>query len=87
MEKKSVEEELAVLRLEVDKLKKSRNDIPPHRHCLNCGIAIPPEKTFCSKKCEDEWNAMLKRKRVTMYVWMVFIIILVFILYLSMGGA
>ncbi len=87
MENKSVDEEVAMLRLEVDKLKKSKNEIPPHKHCLNCGIAIPPDKTFCSKKCEDEWNAMLRKKKINMYVWLVFMAILILLLFLGMGGA
>jgi len=33
-----------------------------HRHCLNCGISIPPEETFCSEKCKDEY--IKKRKKM-----------------------
>ena len=87
MDSRNLEEEIAKLRLEVDRLKKDRDKIPPHKHCLNCGIAIPPDKTFCSKKCEDEWNTMLKRKKMTFYVWMVFMAILIVIMFLAMGGA
>ena len=87
MEKNSLEEEVAMLRLEVDKLKNMKSEIPPHKHCLNCGISIPPDKTFCSKKCEEEWNAMLRKKKINMYVWLVFMAILILLLFVSMGGA
>ena len=46
------------------------SDIPPHRHCPVCGISIPPEEEFCSKKCERAWQeAMRKRKRSATILW------------------
>ena len=33
-----------------------------HKHCLNCGISIPPEETFCSERCKDEY--VKKRKKI-----------------------
>ena len=86
MNDKSMEEEMQLLRLEVDRLKKSTSGIAPHRHCLNCGISIPPDKTFCSKKCEAEWNAIIRKKKINMYVWMLFLVILLVILFFTMGG-
>jgi len=32
-----------------------------HKHCLNCGISIPPDEVFCSEKCRNEY--MKKRKK------------------------
>jgi predicted nucleic acid-binding Zn ribbon protein len=32
-----------------------------HKHCINCGISIPPEEVFCSEKCREEY--MKKRKK------------------------
>ena len=87
MESKPLEEEVTLLRMEVDRLKKAKNEIPPHKHCINCGAAIPPDKTFCSKKCEDEWNAMLRKKKINMYVWLAFMVILIILLFLAMGEA
>ena len=73
-------DEIEELKLEIDALKKEIHEIPPHKHCLNCGVAIPPDKTFCSKKCEDEWNNMVKRKKKFTYIWLLFLGILVIIL-------
>jgi predicted nucleic acid-binding Zn ribbon protein len=39
------------------------SDIPAHRHCPVCGISIPPEEEFCSKKCERAWEDAMRRKR------------------------
>ncbi len=39
------------------------SDIPAHKHCPVCGISIPPDEEFCSKKCEKQWNEMIKRKK------------------------
>ncbi|HIP15738.1 MAG TPA: DUF2116 family Zn-ribbon domain-containing protein [Methanothermococcus okinawensis] len=52
-----------------------------HRHCLNCGISIPPDETFCSERCKDEY--IKKRKRVmriqliTLFVIFVILVVLV----------
>ncbi len=73
-------DEIEELKMEIDALKKEVHEIPPHKHCLNCGVAIPPDKTFCSKKCEDEWNNMVKRKKKFTYIWLLFLGILVIIL-------
>ncbi len=73
------------LRLEIDRLKNHVGKIPPHKHCLNCGIAIPPDKTFCSKKCENEWNAMIRKKKMNMYIWLAMLAILLIILVASAG--
>ena len=81
-----LKEEVERLRLEINRLKSERNKIPPHKHCLNCGIAIPPDKTFCSKKCEDEWNAMIKKKKMNTYIWMALLAILLIILVVSAGA-
>ncbi len=86
MQPKNPEEEITRLRIELDRLKNSINQIPPHKHCLNCGISIPPDRTFCSQKCEREWNAMLRKKKINLYVWMVFMAILILILFMAMGG-
>ncbi len=80
-----IKNEIESLRVEINRLK-TKKEIAPHRHCMNCGIAIPPDKQFCSKKCEEEWNAMLRRKKTTMYIWMLFMVILIIIFMALMGG-
>jgi predicted nucleic acid-binding Zn ribbon protein len=32
-----------------------------HKHCINCGISIPPNEIFCSEKCKEEY--LKKRKK------------------------
>ncbi len=86
MDEKKIMEELTLLKREVENLKEEKKSITPHKHCLNCGIAIPPDKTFCSKKCEEQWNAMLKKKKINLYVWMAFMAILIVLLFVGMGG-
>ena len=79
----NLEEQIQDLKFEVEGLKRERGNIVPHKHCLNCGIAIPPDKTFCSKKCEEQWNAMVKRKKRFTYIWLGFLLILMLILIAS----
>ncbi|AVB76069.1 DUF2116 family Zn-ribbon domain-containing protein [Methanococcus maripaludis] len=33
-----------------------------HKHCINCGLSIPPEESFCSQKCKEEF--VQKRKKM-----------------------
>ena len=48
------------------------SDIPAHKHCPVCGISIPPEEEFCSKKCERAWqDAMRKRKKSATILWII----------------
>ncbi len=77
-----LEEEVQELKFQLDSLKRESVDIVPHKHCLNCGIAIPPDKTFCSKKCENEWNEMIRKKKRFTYIWFLFLtILLIFLLF------
>jgi len=52
-----------------------------HRHCLNCGISIPPEETFCSEKCKDEYIKKRKKMlRIQLAVlFLIFVVLLVFV--------
>ena len=79
-------DEIEGLKLEINALRKEMKNIPPHKHCLNCGAAIPPDKDFCSKKCEDEWKRMIKKKKQFTYIWLIFLAILLLILLLTSGS-
>jgi len=52
-----------------------------HRHCLNCGISIPPEETFCSERCKDEY--IKKRKRMLriqlISLFLIFLVLVIFV--------
>jgi len=52
-----------------------------HRHCLNCGISIPPDETFCSEKCKDEY--IKKRKRIMraqlIVLFVIFVVLVIFV--------
>ncbi|MBW9223454.1 DUF2116 family Zn-ribbon domain-containing protein [Methanothermococcus sp. SCGC AD-155-E23] len=52
-----------------------------HRHCLNCGISIPPEETFCSERCKDEY--IKKRKRMlriqSISLFLIFLVLVIFV--------
>ncbi len=59
-----------------------------HKHCLNCGISIPPDETFCSPKCMEEY--MRKRKKAIRTQWILtlimFGIIIFYLVYMFMKG-
>lgn len=43
-------------------------DIPSHKHCVNCGVSIDPDKETCSDRCQVEWDKMIKRKKFWNYL-------------------
>jgi predicted nucleic acid-binding Zn ribbon protein len=42
--------------------------VTDHKHCLNCGVSISPDKENCSAKCQEEWDKMIKRKKFWNYL-------------------
>jgi predicted nucleic acid-binding Zn ribbon protein len=52
-----------------------------HKHCINCGISIPPEEIFCSEKCREEY--MKKRKKAMrnqqMFLLMMILVIAIYV--------
>lgn len=63
-------------------------DIPIHKHCFNCGKPVDIEKDICSDKCQEEWDRMLKRKKMLTYLPIIggVLLILFYILIMSQGG-
>ncbi|WP_423793059.1 DUF2116 family Zn-ribbon domain-containing protein [Methanocaldococcus indicus] len=53
--------------------------VEKHRHCLNCGISIPPDQLFCSEKCRLEY--IKRRKRMMRLNYMFLGIAILIIIY------
>jgi predicted nucleic acid-binding Zn ribbon protein len=54
-----------------------------HRHCINCGVSIPANEYFCSKKCELEFAGRRKKAlllQVTIFAGVFFIIFMIYFL-------
>ncbi len=53
-----------------------------HKHCSICGKAIPVDETFCSDECKEKWGAMMKKRKMMMYIMYgmiaVFIVLILF---------
>ena len=66
---------------------KIKEIVPKHKHCVNCGVSIPPEKETCSDRCKLEWDKMVKRKKYWVYIpYIIAAILMLFLLfYLSNG--
>ena len=56
--------------------------IPPHYHCMICMKAIPTSETLCSDECKQKYQAMLKKKRLTILLLWVMMIAFIVILFL-----
>ena len=54
--------------------------IVQHKHCINCGRATPPEKQYCSDKCEEEFVNLQNRKKMVLYANYAMILFLVVVL-------
>jgi len=53
-----------------------------HKHCSICGKAVPVEETFCSDECKEKWDAMVKKRKMMMYImYGMIVVFIVLILY------
>ena len=59
--------------------------IVQHRHCVQCGKAIPPGEKFCSEKCKEEYESLLKRKKMTLIINYLLMGFFIIILLLTLG--
>lgn len=50
-----------------------------HKHCMYCGINIPPKEVFCSARCQDDF-ASQRQKAVNIQRIMVLLLFFVFVL-------
>jgi predicted nucleic acid-binding Zn ribbon protein len=48
-----------------------------HKHCINCGISIPPNEIFCSEKCKEEY---LKKRKKAMRSQQIFLLMMLAII-------
>lgn len=60
-------------------------DIEKHRHCVNCGISIPSNESFCSQKCEMELGErrrkVVKGQRITLTVLALIFLAMLFLFF------
>lgn len=57
--------------------------IPQHTHCMMCGKAVTMDKTLCSATCDEKYNAMIKRKKIYIYVLYGMVVVFVLLMVLS----
>ncbi|MBW9220526.1 DUF2116 family Zn-ribbon domain-containing protein [Methanothermococcus sp. SCGC AD-155-N22] len=53
-----------------------------HRHCLNCGISIPPDETFCSERCREEY---IRKKKKVMRMQLIVLFVIFVVLLILVG--
>jgi len=53
-----------------------------HRHCLNCGISIPPDETFCSERCREEY---IRKKKKVMRIQLIVLFVIFAVLVILVG--
>lgn len=40
--------------------------IVQHKHCVECGRAVPTDKKFCAPQCETDYTTRLKKKNMVL---------------------
>ncbi len=55
-----------------------------HKHCQVCSKAIPLSEEFCSEECKVEFEALVKKRRMYIYIMYGMIIIIIVVMFLSM---
>ncbi len=63
---------------------KNVQQIVQHKHCINCGRAQPPDKQYCSDRCETEFSTLQNRKKMVLYAnyGMILFLVVVLIVYM-----
>ena len=49
-----------------------------HKHCRNCGKAIPADEIFCDTVCKGQHTEMMKKKKNQMMIMMFFAVAMMF---------
>jgi predicted nucleic acid-binding Zn ribbon protein len=60
--------------------------VAQHTHCQICGKTIPVSETLCSDECKQKYQAMIKKRKMLVYIMYVLIFIIVIMYVLSVRG-
>jgi len=63
--------------------KKQDDAIPKHSHCPYCGISIGVDEQFCTKECEEKFEAATRKRRTYLLLSMIPIAVVVIIVILQ----
>jgi len=64
------------------KKERAKQTIPPHKHCIICGKAIPPDQQFCSSKCEETYNRYQRKMMIERRIFYGMLVIAMFIFFI-----
>jgi predicted nucleic acid-binding Zn ribbon protein len=56
--------------------------VSQHTHCSICGKAVPLSEKLCSDECKQQFQAMIKKRKMLMYIMygLIFVILIMFAL-------
>ena len=55
-------------------------NVVEHKHCIICGHPIPMDQEVCSPACKTEYDNMVKKKRMWLYIFYGSVVFFMFIL-------
>lgn len=57
-----------------------------HKHCPICGRAILTEEEYCGDKCKNDFESMIRKRKILMYLMYGAIFLFVMIMVVSAFG-
>lgn len=61
--------------------------IPQHSHCQICGKAIKYGEIVCSEKCRKEYEKLVKRRKMYIYIMYAALLFLVIMVFMQIAGS
>jgi len=55
--------------------------IPQHKHCTQCGKAVPVSERFCSDNCKGLWDGMVKKRMLQYRLYLLSAAAIIFLLF------
>ncbi len=54
-----------------------------HKHCKICAKPIPLDEDFCSEKCREEYQELMKKRKKMQYIFYILLIVLIIVAYFT----
>jgi len=61
--------------------------VAQHTHCQMCGKATPLDETLCSEECKQKYKALVKKRKLFVYMIYVLIFFILILYGLAYSGA
>lgn len=70
----------------MSKRQKKSEEVRKHRHCVLCGAAMRGPGKFCSKKCEEEYEKRLKKRKYMTFIPPIIMVVILIVMFVATLG-